>query len=418
MSQPKTDQRQGRTKLVGRRSFIAGTAATAAAAFAPNTARGESADPTASDRKIKLGVVGCGGRGKWIAGLFQKHGGYDMHAVADYFQEVADAAGDALGVDKARRFSGLSGYRKLIESGVEAVALETPPYFFPEHVQAAVDAGLNIYMAKPVAVDVPGCLQVEAAAKTATNQKRCFLVDYQMPTDPHVIECAKRFRDGALGRLGIVKSFYYGGLFGDPPLTNTIESRLRSLVWVNDVAIGGSYHVNACIHPIQAMMWVLDKRPVAAVGISRVARANPHGDSHDMYGITYEFDDGLIWNHTGRHGRGLTGPSDPLATCEFLGEAYMIIGYGGRALIRGGKGHYGGGSIDNLYAAGAIRNIATFHKNITEANFTNDTVRMAIDSCLATILAREACLRKGRMTIEELLKANARLEVDLDGLKA
>ena len=94
-----------------------------------------------------------------------------------------------------------------------------------------------------------------------------------MPTDPHNIECAQRFREGAIGNLGMVKSFYYGGLFGDPPLTKTIESRLRSLVWVNDVAIGGSYHVNACIHPIQAMMWVLGKTPVAAAGISRIARA-------------------------------------------------------------------------------------------------------------------------------------------------
>ena len=418
MSQSESNQVQTPTERIGRRRFIAGTAATAAAVMVPSTVRGQEADAKDPGRKIKLGVVGCGGRGKWIAGLFKSHGGYEMHAVADYFQPVADAAGDTLGVDKSRRFSGLSGYRKLIESGVEAVALETPPCFFPDHVQAAVDAGLHVYMAKPVAVDVPGCLRVEAAAKTATNRQRCFLVDYQMPTDPHIIECAKRYREGALGRLGIVKSFYYGGLFGDPPLTKTIESRLRSLVWVNDVAIGGCYHVNACIHPVQAMMWVLNKRPVAALGISRVARANPHGDSHDMYGITYEFDDGLIWTHTGRHARGLTGPTDPLATCEFLGDAYMIIGYGGRALIRGGQGHYAGGTIDNLYAAGAIRNIATFHKNVTEADFTNDTIRMAIDSCLATILAREACLRKDRMTMDELLKANNRLEVDLDGLEA
>jgi predicted dehydrogenase len=323
-----------------------------------------------------------------------------------------------LGVDRARRFSGLSGYRKLIESGVEAVALETPPCFFPEHVQAAVDAGLHVYLAKPVAVDVPGCRQVEAAAKTATEQQQCLLVDYQMPTDPHVLQCAKRYREGALGRLGMVKSFYYGGLFRDPPLTHTMESRLQSLIWVNDVAIGGCYHVNACIHPVQAMMWLLNKRPVAAVGISRLARANPHGDSHDMFGITYEFDDGLIWNHTGRHARGLTGPQAPLATCELLGDAYMIIGYGGRALIRGGPRHYPGGTIDNLYAAGAVRNIATFHQNITNAIFTNDTVRMAIESCLATILGRQACLGKCRMTMEELLTANQRLEVDLDGLKA
>ena len=334
------------------------------------------------------------------------------------FPEVAKDAGDTFGVDASRRFSGLSGYRKLMESGVEAVALETPPCFFPGHVQAAVEAGLHVYMAKPVAVDVPGCLQVKAAAAKAAERKQCFLVDYQMPTDPHVIECAKRFREGALGNLGVVKSFYYGGLFGDPPLTANIESRLRHLVWVNDVNIGGSYHVNACIHPIQAMMWVLGKTPVAAVGISRTARPNPHGDSHDMYGITYEFDDGLLWTHTGRHAKGTTGPEDPLATCEFLGDAYMIIGYGGKALIRGGPKHYPGGSIDNLYEAGAGRNIATFYRNVTQADCTNETVPLAIDSCLATLLAREACLRKGRMTMQELLQANRRLEVDLKGLKA
>jgi predicted dehydrogenase len=272
-------------------------------------------------------------------------------------------------------------------------------------------------MAKPVAVDVPGCLQVQEAARRAKQQRKCFLIDYQIPTDPYVLECAKRFRDGALGNLGIVKSFYYGGLFSDPPLTGTIESRLRHLVWVNDVALGGSYHVNACIHPIQAMMWMLDKTPVAAVGLSRTARKTPHGDSRDMYGITYEFDDGLIWTHTGRHSDGLRGPTDPLATCEFLGDAYMLIGYGGKALIRGGDGHYPGGSIENLYAAGATRNIATFHKHVTEGNYENDTVRMGINSCLATILARDACLAKERITMKQLLAQNQRLELDLTGLK-
>lgn len=404
------------TSTFSRRTFLASTAATAAALATPRTS--PAAEPNATVRKIKLGVVGCGGRGAWIANLFREHGGYDMHAIADYFPEVAQAAGKALGVAAERQFSGLSGYKKLIESGVEAVALETPPCFFPEHVQAAVDAHLHVYMAKPIAVDVPGCLQVEAAAQKATAGKRCFLVDYQMPTDPHNLECAQRFRAGAIANLGIVKSFYYGGLFGDPPLTKTIESRLRSLIWVNDVALGGSYHVNACIHPIQAMMWVLGQTPVAAVGISRSVRPTPHGDSHDMYGITYEFANGLIWTHTGRHANGTTGPDDPLATCEFLGDAYMKIGYGGRALIRGGSKHYAGGTIDDLYQAGAKRNIASFHQNILAGNFANDTVRMGIDSCLATILAREACLRKGRLTMEELRKENRKLEVDLTGLKS
>lgn len=406
-----------RTGSLSRRAFLAGTSAAATAVAMGHVAAARAAEPEDSSRKIKLGVVGCGGRGAWIARLFREHGGYEMHAVADYFQSVANAAGDSLGVDPSRRFSGLHGYRRLIDSGVEAVALETPPCFFPEHVQAAVDAGLHVYMAKPIAVDVPGCLQVEAAATKAAEQKRCFLVDYQMPTDPHVIECARRYREGALGALGLVKSFYYGGLFGDPPLTETIESRLRSLIWVNDTAIGGCYHVNACIHAVQAMMWVLDKVPVAAAGISRIARANPHGDSHDMFGITFEFADGLIWTHSGRHARGQTGPDDPLATCEFLGDNYMKIGYGGRALIRGGPQHYGGGTIENLYQAGAVRNIGTFYQDVTQGHVANETVRMAIDSCLVTILAREACLRKGRMTLEELRVENRKVDADLSGLK-
>ncbi len=405
-----------RPSTLGRRAFLRGTAGLGVALAARQVSRGHAAEAEGTKRQVKLGIVGCGGRGLWIGRLFRDQGGYAMHAVADYFPQVAEAAGQELGVDASRRFHGLDGYRRLMESGVEAVALETPPYFFPEHVQAAVDAGLHVFLAKPVAVDVPGCLQVEAAAKRAAEQQRCFLVDYQMPTDPHVIECADRYRQGALGNLSMVKSFYYGGLFGDPPLTDNLADRFRSLIWVNDNALGGSYHVNACIHPIQALMWVLDQVPVAAAGISRTARPNPHGDSHDMFGITYEFADGLLWTHTGRHARGLTGPDDPLATCEFLGDAYMKIGYGGQALIRGGSHHYPGGSIENLYGAGATRNIATFYQDIMDGNVANPTVPMAIASCLATILGREACARKSYLTMDEVLAEAETLEVDLSGL--
>ena len=137
-----------------------------------------------------------------------------------------------------------------------------------------------------------------------------------------------------------------------------------------------------------------------------------------IYPKTFEFEDGLIWTHTGRHARGVTGPEDPLATCEFLGDAYMKIGYGGRALIRGGSQHFAGGTIDNLYKAGAERNIATFHQNVVKSDFSNETVPMAIDSCLATIMAREACLEKGRVAMTDLLKSEQKIEVDLTGLQS
>ena len=106
---------------MNRRQFLGGalTAAVSGSSLTAlsNLAAQSSAPgskPPDFQRKIKLGVVGNGGRGSWIAKLFQSHGGYEMRAVADYFQEVADKCGDELGVDKARRFSTLSGYRKLI----------------------------------------------------------------------------------------------------------------------------------------------------------------------------------------------------------------------------------------------------------------------------------------------------------------
>ena len=126
--------------MLNRRQFLGGalTVAASAESFATlsNLAAAPPPEPKPVEfrRKIKLGVVGNGGRGAWIARLFQKHGGYEAHAVADYFQAVADKCGDELGVDKARRFSSLSGYKKLIESGVEAVAVANVPRFHAERL--------------------------------------------------------------------------------------------------------------------------------------------------------------------------------------------------------------------------------------------------------------------------------------------
>jgi len=382
------------------------------AAEQPRAAAGK---PPEFSRKLKLGVVGCGGRGSWIAKLFQKHGGYELHAVADYFAAVADTCGDALGVDKTRRFSGLSGYQRLMESGVEAVALETPPCFFPEHARAAVERELHVFMAKPVAADVPGCLEVEAAAKRATASQRVFLVDYQLPTDPHNREVVKLIRAGEIGQVVALNSHYYAGPFSDPPLTETIESRLRNLIWCNDVAIGGGYHVNAGIHAVDAALWIAGQRPVAAQGLSRVGRLDPHGDSHDVFGLVFEFADGIILSHRGKHLNNLLGFD---VICQVMGTTgHAAICYGGNAMLRGPENRYQA-EVPNPYEAGAVRNIASFYDCVAGGDFTNGTIRRSVDSALTTILGREAALRRRRLTWDELLKENRRREVDLRGLKA
>jgi len=407
--------------MLNRRQFLGGalTVAASAESFATlsNLAAAPPPEPKPVEfrRKIKLGVVGNGGRGAWIARLFLKHGGYEAHAVADYFQAVADKCGDELGVDKARRFSSLSGYKKLIESGVEAVVLETPPYFFPEHARAAVDAGLHVFMAKPVAVDVPGALEILAAGKKATDKKQCFLVDYQLPTDPHNIEIAAQIGAGQIGKPAIITSRYFGGGWPDPPPTANEESRFQRLIWCNDIALGGSHHVNACIHAIDGALWVLGRRPVSAVGFSRITRDQPHGDSHDVIAVSFAFADGLVWDHCGRHLNNL----HPFE-CEILihgTQGFAQVAYGGRVRLQGPENAHSG-DVVNLYEAGAMRNIADFYGRITEGRFDNPTVPRAVDSALTTILSRDATLRHVRLTMEDLIQENRRLELSLKGLRA
>jgi len=407
---------------ISRRRFLGGAVLAGAATSSFGILRGVAADAAAASprpaefaRKIKLGVVGNGGRGAWIANLFKKHGGYEMWAVADYFQGVADACGDSLGVAKSRRFSTLSGYKRLLESGVEAVALETPPCFFPEHARAAVEAGLHVYMAKPVAVDVPGCMAIEAAAKQATARERCFLVDYQLPTDPHNREVMKRVQAGEIGSVAMVNSHYFAGPFPDPAFTANLESRLQNLIWCNDVAVGGGYHVNACIHAVDAALWVAGSRPVAAMGLSRRMRPNPHGDSHDSFAILLEFADGQMISHRGKH---LDNQSSFDVICEIQGQTgYAHTCYGGKTFLKGPEDRYDG-QVENLYEVGASSNIATFYEEVVGGRFANPTVRRSVDGALATILGREAALRRTRLTMDQLLKENRRLEADLRGLKS
>jgi len=407
-------------ETIHRREFL-GSAAAAASLFGAELAlAADPPPPAATARKLKVGLVGCGGRGGWIANLFKQHGGYEFVATADYFADRAETTGKSLGVDKSRCFSGLSGYRRVLESGAEAAILETPPYFFPIHAEEAVQAGLHVYMAKPVAVDVPGTLKIGALGKVAAEKKRVFHVDYQMPTDPFNREVLKRIRQGALGTLQMVFSVGTsgGGGFSDPPLTGNLESRLTGLVWVNDDALGCGYIGNFDIHAIDAIVWALGKRPVSAYAKGGRCRNNPHGDSFDTNFVTYTFEDGLAWNHQSATG----STHDWLKQGSLEGsiqgsKGAARLSYWGKAYVRGGPLHYGGGAVADLYPAGANRNIAAFHQKVVAGDYGNETAQRSVDTTLTCILGREAARRGTLLTMEELIKEGKRLEIDLKGLK-
>ncbi len=398
---------------INRRSFIAGSA-TAAASFAildPRIVKGFDANS-----RIEVGFVGLGGRGSLIARMIaENHKGFQIVSVADYFPEVARSAGNRLKVDPKRQFSGLNGYKKLIDSKVDAVFLETPPCFFPDHASAAVEAGCHVYMAKPVACDVPGTLAIARAGKRATESKLVFLVDFQVPTDPFNIETAKRIHEGMIGGVGMISSIYTDESFADPPKTQNAESRLRGLIWVNDIDLGGSYLVNAGIHAIDAGLWLAKAPPIGAMGASRIVRANPNGDSRDAYSVTYTFADGLIMNHRGEHIRNTHGFL--CNTTAYGQHGCAEVSYTEKAWLRGNKGGYKGGQVKNLYVSGISRNLEKFEKNIRSGVCDNETAQSGADSTLATILGREAAIKRTHITMKQLIAENRKIEPDLSGLK-
>jgi hypothetical protein len=226
--------------------------------------------------------------------------------------------------------------------------------FHPQQAAEAVDAGKHVYLAKPIAVDAPGCQTIAAAGQRATAKKQVFLVDFQIRTDPFWQECVKRVQAGALGKVALLASHYFDEGFSDPPRTKDISKRFTNLIWVNDDAMGCGYIGNFDIHVIDAVIWALGRRPVSAYGTGGRFRKDPHGDSHDTAFITYTFEDGLVWNHNRAEGPTHDWLNQGALQGSIQGiAANARLSYWGKAYVRGGAKHYAGGEVADLYAAGA-----------------------------------------------------------------
>ena len=121
----KSSANEGGASLTRREFFAgAGGAALSFSIIKPALAHGSQLNS-----KVSLGCIGCGSRGTWIADLFQKHGGYEITAAHDYFPDRVNAFGDKFNIPSGRRFTGLKGYQRMLAAKVDAVVIESPPYF-------------------------------------------------------------------------------------------------------------------------------------------------------------------------------------------------------------------------------------------------------------------------------------------------
>jgi len=405
-----------RSRTVNRREFMAtaGAAALSATVLPAGLVRGFQANA-----KVRLGLIGCGGRGVWIARLFQKHGGYEISAVADYFQDKVDAAGQTLGVPASRRFTGLSGYKRLLEAGVDAVAVESPPYFHPEQAAAAVDANCHVYVAKPIAVDVPGCFSIARSAKKAASKRRVFLVDFQTRTHPSFIAAISRVRDGGLGELAFGEAQYHAESpweqYYEPLAADPGDPELRLKAWGLDRALSGDMITEQDIHALDVMSWIMGPPPLYAIGSGGLKARPKVGTCWDHFVVYYQYSGKVGIQFSGRQFKG-HGTAEGIKNRMFGSKGVLETEYGGAVLIRG-ENYYNGGRTPEIYESGAVANIAAFHKAVTEGDARNPTVEPSVQSNLITILGRKSAYENRLVTWEELAKSGERLLPDLTGLK-
>jgi predicted dehydrogenase len=401
---------------ISRRRFLAQTSAGLAAASALSAIPARAADASA---KIRLGVIGCGGRGAWIASLFGEHGGYEVVGVADFFQDRADTVAAKFQLKPEQVFTGLKCAEKMIaKGGLDAVAIISPPYFHPEQARAAVEAGLNVYVAKPIAVDVPGAKSIEESGRLATKKGLVFLVDFQTRANEFFIEAMKRVHGGAIGDIVFGESSYQCGRLGlKGPIGKTPEARLRN--WAFDIALSGDIIVEQNIHTLDVMNWAMNHvSPVRCTGTGgRKVRVDV-GDCWDNFQLTYEYPNkvGIAF-----HSRQFDCDAPGGIINKMYGSkgGALLTEYGGPVMIRGaGDAFYRGGRTNAIYKEGTQTNIKTFHELVGKKDVTNSTVPVSVKSNLIAIMGRMAAYTGRTVTWDEVLKSKEKLDAKLSGIKA
>jgi len=279
------------------------------------------------DDTVKVGLIGCGGRGTGAAGqALSTNGNVKLTAVGDAFPEnargVIDAVKGGLGA-KADRvqvkpeniFDGLDAYQKVIDSGVDLVILATPPGFRPIHFEYAVKAGKHVFMEKPVAVDAPGVRQVIEANKLAREKKLKVGVGLQRHHQAGYLETIKRIKDGAIGDIVAMRAYWNGGGVWDPRKTREqckTEMEYQVLNWYYYNWLSGDHICEQHIHNLDVCNWVAGGKdheaayPVKANGMGgrQVRTDKKYGEIFDHHFVEYEYANGSRLYSQCRHIRG------------------------------------------------------------------------------------------------------------------
>jgi myo-inositol 2-dehydrogenase/D-chiro-inositol 1-dehydrogenase len=301
--QSQQNQQNGQSSGVSRRSILKNSTIAAGAAMGAGYALLNTTNMAWAQvsEEIKVGVVGCGGRGSGAMGNILEaaqtaNHKVKIHAIADMFQDKADAAAKKHNVAKERTFVGLDAYKQVMASDVELVILATPPGFRPIHFEAAVEAGKNIFFEKPVATDPTGVRRVIAAAKKAEQKKLGVVAGTQRRHQGSYLDTIKRIEDGMIGDPLHMSIYWNGGGIWwhkrEPGMTD-IEYQIKN--WYHHIWLCGDHINEQHIHNIDVANWVMGSHPISAYGAGGRQvrdRIGQPGEIWDHFGIEYEYPNG------------------------------------------------------------------------------------------------------------------------------
>jgi myo-inositol 2-dehydrogenase/D-chiro-inositol 1-dehydrogenase len=365
--------------------------------------RPETAFSYQANSAVEIGIVGCGGRGNYVGNFFVEYTGAKVVALADPVPQPLQGTAQRWNVESGRLFSGIDGYRKLAESKLDAVLVMSPPFFHPEQAGAAADAGKHVYLAKPVAVDTAGCLDIIRSGEKL-KRKRSFWVDFQTRAQPVFQELMERVHRGDIGEIPVAQTYYQTSI---PKISNgagldPLHRRLRE--WLGDKVLSGDIIVEQHVHAIDVGNWYFNTHPVMARGTCG-RKVRTIGDCNDFFIVTFVYPNGVEIDHSSVQ---LTKGYDDICARAFGNKGAADAHYGGLVRITGDNAWHGADK-DDTFRGGAIANAKKFVESIrTDAPINNAEV--AAESTLTAILGRTAAYRSREVTWQALVSEKEKLE--------
>ncbi len=411
-----------------RRNFVKGSALVAggvASGLVGGNLSIARAAHTGANETIRVGLIGCGGRGTGAAGHAlntQDKGPVKITAMGDVFGDRLKGSYNSLkngkngvhvDVPEDRQFIGFDSYKKVLDQDLEMVILATPPGFRPLHFEAAVKAGKNVFMEKPVATDAPGVRRVLAAGEEAKKKGLAVAVGLQRHHETRYRDTIKALQDGILGDINFMRAYWNGST---PWVKNReknhteLEYQMRNWYFFNWIC--GDHIVEQHIHNLDVINWLKDSFPVSAQGLGgRQVRTGPRfGEIYDHHMIEYTYGDGSKMLSSCRHQQGTWRQVNEFChgsngDCHIAGGKIILKG-GGTVEFKRPKGEPGGHQNEHHDLFASIR----------KGEIPNETVYGA-KSTMTAIMGRMATYTGKELSWDQCFNSELKL-ADVDNMKS